>query len=114
MAQKKVRLNWKQEGVEKTFLETCLHEYTMDGGQSSTLKALSWRNVAEKLKSIHNFIVDQKQMKNHYDHLKAKFGAWSKLKNKTGNVYNPVTNTFNLSEEEWELEIKVYFFKQYL
>ncbi|KAI3783498.1 hypothetical protein L1987_42582 [Smallanthus sonchifolius] len=106
MATKKIRINWKQEGVEKTFLEACVHEITLNGREGSSLKQMSWKNVMEKLKTQHNFIADQRQMKNRYDYLKAKFAAWSKLKNKTGNVYNPVTNTFNLSEEEWQLEMK--------
>ncbi|KAJ9538100.1 hypothetical protein OSB04_030833 [Centaurea solstitialis] len=45
-------------------------------------------------------------MKNHYDYLKGKYGAWAKLRNKTGNVYNASTNMFNLSEEEWQMEMK--------
>ncbi|RAL50123.1 hypothetical protein DM860_007797 [Cuscuta australis] len=45
-------------------------------------------------------------MKNHFDFLKGKFAAWLKLKNKIGNVYDPLTNTFNLSEEEWQIEMK--------
>ncbi|KAI3808824.1 hypothetical protein L1987_24785 [Smallanthus sonchifolius] len=106
MTTKKIRINWKLEGVEKTFLEACIHEITLNGREGSSLKQMSWKNVMEKLKTEHNFIADQRQMKNRYDYLKAKFAAWSKLKNKTGNVYNPVTNTFNLSEEEWQLEMK--------
>ncbi|KAL4583659.1 hypothetical protein LXL04_008240 [Taraxacum kok-saghyz] len=35
-------------------------------------------------------------MKNRYDYLKAKFGAFLKLRNKLGNVYNPTTNTQHL------------------
>ncbi|XP_052625036.1 L10-interacting MYB domain-containing protein-like [Lactuca sativa] len=108
MAQKRPRINWKQiEGVEKTFLEACIHEITTYGREGSSLKASSWKNVAERLKTEYNFVVDQKQMKNRYDYLKAKFGAWLKLKNKTGNVYNPITNTFNMEEDEWQLEIKL-------
>ncbi|KAI3518126.1 hypothetical protein L1887_06534 [Cichorium endivia] len=106
MGEKKDKISWKYEGVEKTFLEACLHEVTANGREGSSLKSLSWKNVAEKLKNEHNFIVDQKQMKNHYDYLKSKFSAFLKLKNKTGNYYNPSTNTFNLTKEEWELESK--------
>ncbi|KAJ0587225.1 putative Myb/SANT-like domain-containing protein [Helianthus annuus] len=106
MSQRRGRISWKQESVDKTFLEACIVEVTLHGREGSSLKQSSWKNVAEKLKTEHNFIADQKQMKNRYDYLKSKFAAWSKLKNKTGNVYNPVTNTFNLSEEEWQLEIK--------
>ncbi|MFS8016486.1 putative Myb/SANT-like domain-containing protein [Helianthus anomalus] len=107
MAQKRGRTNWNLEGVEKTFLETCLQEITLRGREGSSLKPYSWKNVGEKLKMEHNFVVDQKQMKNRYDYTKSKFAAWLKLKSKTGNVYDPITNTFNLSEEEWEIEIKV-------
>ncbi|XP_022031747.1 L10-interacting MYB domain-containing protein-like [Helianthus annuus] len=106
MEQKKGRINWNLEGVEKTFLETCLQEITLRGHEGSSLKQYSWKNVAKKLKVEHNFIADQKQMKNRYDYAKSKFAAWLKLKSKTGNVYDPITNTFNLSEEEWQTEIK--------
>ncbi|KAJ9557833.1 hypothetical protein OSB04_012447 [Centaurea solstitialis] len=45
-------------------------------------------------------------MRNHFDYLKGKYGAWLKLKNKTGNIYDPSTNTFNLTPEKWEVEIE--------
>ena len=64
--------------------------------------------VAEKLKTDHNFIVEKKQMKNRYDYLKAKYEVWLKLKNKKGNIYNPITNSFNMTNEEWEAEAKVH------
>ncbi|GKB30890.1 hypothetical protein Tco_0870291 [Tanacetum coccineum] len=44
-------------------------------------------------------------MKNHYDYLTTKYTAWLSLRNKTDNIYDVSTNTFNLSEEEWKLEI---------
>ncbi|CAH9098633.1 unnamed protein product [Cuscuta epithymum] len=104
--QKKSRISWKNINVVKTFLETCIHEISVNGREGSSLKALSWKKVADVLKGTHNFSVDRKQMKNHYDYLKGKYGAWLLLKNKTGNVYDPSTNTFNLTPEEWEIEIK--------
>lgn len=106
MTQKRHRIDWKQENIEKTFLEACLHEITINGRKGSSLKPISWKNVGERLKTEHDFIADQKQMKNHYDYLKEKFAAWTKLRNKTGNVFDPVTNKFNLDEEEWQMEIK--------
>ncbi|XP_052627184.1 uncharacterized protein LOC128133705 [Lactuca sativa] len=106
MGEKKDRISRKVEGVEKMFLEACLCEVTINGREGNSLKALSWRNVVETLKIEHKFISDQKQMKNRYDYLKSKFGDFLKLKNKTGNVYNSTTNTFNLSKEGWELESK--------
>ncbi|XP_023738324.1 uncharacterized protein LOC111886317 [Lactuca sativa] len=97
MAEKRPRINWKQiEGVEKTFLEACIHEITTYRREGSSLKASSWKNVAERLKTEYNFVVDQKQMKNRYDYLKAKFGAWLKLKNKIGNL-NKMVETLRTS-----------------
>ncbi|XP_071700033.1 L10-interacting MYB domain-containing protein-like [Rutidosis leptorrhynchoides] len=104
---KKGRLNWKHDGLEKTFLEACIHEIVNDGREGNSLKMRSWKNVAEKLKEEHGFIADQRQMKNRFDYLKGKFNVWTKLHNKTGNVYDPVTKKFNLTKEEWEIEIKL-------
>ena len=80
MSQKKPRISWKVEAIEKAFLEACLQEITINGREGGSLKALSWRIVAEKLAKEHNFFVDQKQMKNRYDYLKSKFSAWLNLK----------------------------------
>ncbi|XP_071720855.1 uncharacterized protein [Rutidosis leptorrhynchoides] len=99
---KKIRINWKSPKVVKTFLQACIVEVAKNGH----MQALSWKRVAAKLKSSHNFIVDRKQMTNHYNYLKSKYKAWSELRNKAEYAYDPVTNTFNLTEEEWELEVK--------
>lgn len=45
-------------------------------------------------------------MKNRYDYLKAKFGVWLNLKNKTRNVYNSITNMFNMEKDKQKLETK--------
>ncbi|KAI3710032.1 hypothetical protein L2E82_39805 [Cichorium intybus] len=106
MSQKRTRVTWKQDFLVKTFLEACIHEVTTYGRLGGSLKATSWKAVADRLKTEHNFIVDQKQMKNQYDYLRGKYAVWVKLKNRTGNIYDPITNTFNLTDEEWELEAK--------
>ncbi|KAL6548760.1 hypothetical protein OROGR_008526 [Orobanche gracilis] len=103
---KRIRISWKDHNIVKTFLEACILEVGMNGKGGSSLKALSWKKVAETLKNTHNFVVDRNQMRNHFDYLKWKYGAWLKLKNKTDNVYDPSTNTFNLTPEEWDLEIE--------
>ncbi|KAL4561123.1 hypothetical protein LXL04_033285 [Taraxacum kok-saghyz] len=108
MSKKKPTVIWK-ECADKTFLEACIHELTTNGREGSGFKASSWKIVAEKLKNEHGLLVDKKQMKNHYDYFKAKYTAWVKLKNKTGNIYNPITNTFNMTDEEWDAEGNVIF-----
>ncbi|KAL8239912.1 hypothetical protein R6Q59_016479 [Mikania micrantha] len=86
MATKRSRISWKQEGVEKTFLQSCFNELTLHGREEVSFKALSWKKVAEKLQSDYGFVADQKQMKNRYDYLKAKFSVWTKLKNKNAKM----------------------------
>ena len=66
--------------METTFFEACIQEITTYGREWSSLKANSWKNVAKRLKTDYNFLVDQKQMKNRYDYLKSKYCAWLKLK----------------------------------
>ncbi|GJW82627.1 Myb/SANT-like domain-containing protein [Tanacetum coccineum] len=101
----KSRVGWKNISVVKTFIEACIHAIALDGREGVSLKVLSWKKVAKALKDNHNFEADQKQMRNHLDYMKLKYGAWLFLKNRTGNIYDDSTNTFNLTEEEWELEI---------
>ncbi|GJU63021.1 L10-interacting MYB domain-containing protein-like protein, partial [Tanacetum coccineum] len=103
--QKKSRVGWKSISVVKTFMEACIHAIALDGREGVSLKVLSWKKVAKALKDNHNFEVDMKQMRNHFDYMKTKYGAWLSLKNRTGNIYDESTNTFNLTDEEWELEI---------
>ncbi|GJS88081.1 Myb/SANT-like domain-containing protein [Tanacetum coccineum] len=91
--------------VVKTFIEACIHAIALDGREGVSLKVLSWKKVAKALKDNHNFEANQKQMRNHFDYMKLKYGAWLFLKNMMGNIYDDSTNTFNLTEEEWELEI---------
>ena len=107
---RKIRISWKSEKVVKTFLEACIQEVENGTRGGSIL----WKNISEKLKDSHNFVAEQKQMKNHYDYLKAKYKAWSTLKNKVGNLYDPITNTFDLTEDQWDIEMKVTHYSIYI
>lgn len=106
---RKIRISWKNEKVVKTFLEACIQEVENGARGGSIL----WKNISEKLKDSHNFVAEQKQMKNHYDYLKAKYKAWSTLKNKVGDLYDPLTNTFDLTEDQWDIEMKVTHYTIY-
>lgn len=99
----KPRISWKNEIHVRTFLETCIQQVAEHGRSSGSLKPHSWEHVMKTLKDTHNLVVDQKQMKNHYDYLKGKYRAWCKLRDHFNDLYDSSTNTFNLSEDEWEL-----------
>ncbi|XP_074378360.1 uncharacterized protein LOC141719894 isoform X1 [Apium graveolens] len=100
--QKKKKVLWRCELITKTFLEACIEEVTASGRLGSSLKPHSWIKVGEILKKTHNFEVDARQMRNRYDYLRSRYVAWCRLKSKTGNHYDPTTNTFNFTEEEWD------------
>lgn len=106
---KRIRVSWENINVVKTFLDACIHEITINGQENGSLKAMSWKKVGEILKARHNFSADSKQMKNYFDGLKIKYRAWLILKSKIHNGYDLSTNMFNLTDNEWETEIKVSF-----
>ncbi|XP_047259629.1 uncharacterized protein LOC124892373 [Capsicum annuum] len=94
--------------VLKTFLESCIEEVSLNGRCGSSLKAESWDRIKDVLATTHNFVATQKKMKNQYDYIKEKYQAWLPLTKKTGNIYDPTTNTIQMSNSEWEEYIKVH------
>nr|XP_009611407.2 uncharacterized protein LOC104104919 [Nicotiana tomentosiformis] len=92
----------------KTFLETCIQEVSLNGRLGSSLKPDSWNKVKLVLETFHGFKVNQKQMKNHYDYLREKYQAWLPITKKTGNIYDPATNTILMSNSEWDEYINAH------
>ena len=83
-------------------MDTCIEEVESVGRKGLSLQKDSWIRLGRVLKEKFGVDLSQKQMKNAYDNLKAKYTGWVYLKNKTGNIYNSQTNTFNLRVEEWD------------
>ncbi|KAJ0820616.1 putative Myb/SANT-like domain-containing protein [Helianthus annuus] len=100
---------WSNDHL-KCLLETCIEEIHTVGRKGLSLHKDSWNKLGKVLKEKFGLDLTQKQMKNAYDNLKAKYVGWVYLKNKTGNIYNPQTNTFSLTNEEWEEFKKVCSF----
>ncbi|KAK1427505.1 hypothetical protein QVD17_16191 [Tagetes erecta] len=105
MGDKRLKLTTEQE---KLFLETCIEETVRVGYMGVSLQRESWAIVGKKLLEAYGMVVEQKQLKNKYDYLRAKYLAWSYLKRKTGNIYNPHTNMFTLTNEDWDAVCKVH------
>ncbi|KAL4590011.1 hypothetical protein LXL04_002929 [Taraxacum kok-saghyz] len=93
------KITWSQEQL-KCLLETCIEEVNKVGRKGLSMHKDSWTKLGSVLKERFGMELSQKQMKNCYDNLKAKYVGWAYLKNKTGNLYNPQTNMFNLTMEE--------------
>ncbi|KAM3379510.1 hypothetical protein P3S68_011924 [Capsicum galapagoense] len=105
MKQTSDRLIWRMD-VLKTFLESCIQEVSLNGRCGSSLKAESWDRIKEILITTHDFVATQQKMKNQYDYIKEKYQAWLPLTKKTGNIYDPTTNTIQMSNSECEEYIK--------
>ena len=102
-----VRIRWNNENI-KCFLEMCIDVVNKVGRNGGSLRKESWTTLVKKLEEVcHMKNLTQKQLKNQYDYLKGKYSGWVYLRNKTGNIYDPVMNTFKLSNQEWEEFIKV-------
>ncbi|XP_052627072.1 uncharacterized protein LOC128133608 [Lactuca sativa] len=86
----------------KFLLNTCIEEVQNVGRKGLSLHKNSWNKLGTTIKEKFGVDLTQRQLKNAYDNLKAKYTGWLYLKNKTGNLYNPQTNTFNLTNKEWE------------
>jgi hypothetical protein len=104
------RFSWHNQELLKCFLEKCNDEVLRVGRAGGSLKVESWDRIGKELKEKFVNGPSQRQMKNQYDYIKAKFQQWTKLKGKTGNVtYNPETNTFNLTDAQWDEYLKVKY-----
>ena len=96
--------------LTKCLLQTCIKEVQTVGRKGLSLHKQSWHKLGTTIKEKYGVDLNQRQLKNAYDNLKAKYTGWLCLKNKTRNLYNPQTNTFNLTNEEWEDFKKVYIY----
>lgn len=92
---------WSDD-VIKCVLDTCVEEIQRVGRNGQSLQKESWVKLANNLKEKFDMILTQKQIRNGFDTLKAKYVGWCFLRNKTGNIYDPRTNMFTLKPEEWE------------
>ncbi|KAD4888469.1 hypothetical protein E3N88_20542 [Mikania micrantha] len=92
---------WSNEEI-KCLLETCIEEINSVGKRGLSLHKDSWNKLGRVLKEKFGMDFSQKQLKNAFDNLKAKYIGWMYLKNKTGNIYDSQTKTFSLTNEEWE------------
>ncbi|GAV61301.1 Myb_DNA-bind_3 domain-containing protein [Cephalotus follicularis] len=101
-------INWKNLEVVKTFLQTCVQEVSINGRQCVSLRPNSWNKVKIVLEETRSVTFSQKQCKNYYDYLKEKYQVWLSITQKTGNVYDPATNTINMKNIEWDEYIKAH------
>nr|XP_043628998.1 uncharacterized protein LOC122600356 isoform X2 [Erigeron canadensis] len=94
------RMTWEEDCV-KCFLEACIHEATRLHRKGSGLHQWSWVYVRNQLQIVCHKKLAIKQMRNKYDSIKWTFFGWAYLKENMGHLYNPKTNTFKLTDDDW-------------
>ncbi|XP_042405174.1 uncharacterized protein LOC121995516 [Zingiber officinale] len=102
------RANWKDPEILKTFLDACIEESTSGNRSGSSFKKRSWDLIGNLMKEKKGLDLTQKQLKNQLDYLKRKYNIWERIVNKTGNGYDPISNTVSWTSEEWDDYTKIY------
>lgn len=93
--------------TRKVFIDLCLEE-TLQGNKPGThFNREGWRNIVENFHEKTGLKYDRIQLKNHWDNTKEQWRVWSKLIGTSRMKWDPCTNEFGATEEEWENFIKV-------
>ncbi|XP_057981728.1 L10-interacting MYB domain-containing protein [Malania oleifera] len=96
----KVKANWTP-AFHKIFVDLCL-EQTLKGNKPGThFTKEGWRNIADTFCKRSGLRYDKKQLKNHWDVTKEQWKVWCKLVGTSSMKWDPNTQTFGASEEDW-------------
>ena len=102
------RVSWKDPILFKSFIDLCLQEANKKNFSGGSLKKEAWERIRLVLQKEKHVELTQKQLKNQWDYLKKKYNVWVKLVGKTGNSHwDPISNTINWTNEQWEDHMKV-------
>lgn len=92
----------------KIFVDLCIEE-TLKGNKNAThFTKEGWRNIVGSFNAKTGMRYDKKQIKNHYDSTRKLWKIWAKLIGDDKMKWDPHTNTFGASEEDWHNCIKVF------
>ncbi|XP_061356707.1 L10-interacting MYB domain-containing protein-like [Gastrolobium bilobum] len=91
----------------KIFVDLCLEE-TLKGNNSGThFTKEGWRNIVGYFYAKSGLSYDKKQIKNHYDSTRKQWKVWVKLIGDDRMKWDPETNKFGASEDDWRNCIKL-------
>ncbi|XP_020220250.1 L10-interacting MYB domain-containing protein isoform X2 [Cajanus cajan] len=92
----------------KIFVDLCIEE-TLKGNKSGThFTKEGWRNIVGSFTTKTGMRYDKKQIKNHYDSTRKLWKIWDKLIGDDNMKWDPQTNKFGASEENWHNFIKAF------
>lgn len=96
----KIKAVWSL-AVHEIFVDVCLEE-TLKGNKPGTFfNKEGWKNVEESFWKNSGLRYDRKQLKNHWDLTKGQWKVWGKLTGTSSMGWDPDTQTFAASEDDW-------------
>ncbi|KAG2262678.1 hypothetical protein Bca52824_069757 [Brassica carinata] len=91
---------WEAE-YHRVFLDLCV-EQTMLGNKPGThFSKEGWRNILTSFQEQTGAMYDRMQLKNHWDTMSRQWKIWCRLVQTGYMGWDPETNTFGASDEEW-------------
>ncbi|XP_024012037.1 L10-interacting MYB domain-containing protein [Eutrema salsugineum] len=91
---------WEAD-YHRVFLDLCV-EQTLVGNKPGThFSKEGWRNILKSFQEQTGAMYDRMQLKNHWDTMSRQWKIWSRLVQCSLMNWDPETNTFGASDEEW-------------
>lgn len=106
MSSSVVKATWTPP-FHKIFVELCLREVLKMKEPGTRLTKEGWRNIVGSFYAKTGVRYDKRQFKNHYDSTRKLWKVWVKLIGDSSMKWDPETNQFGASDEDWINYIKV-------
>lgn len=94
-------------GHRKIFFDLCLAEMSKGNKPGTHFTKEGWRNLIESFYEKTGIRYSKRQMKNHWDFTKKQWKVWVKLIAEVSMKWDPSTNGFGASAEDWANYIQV-------
>lgn len=101
------KANWTP-AYHEVFLDLCVEETLKGNKPCSHFTREGWSNIVESFFKKVGVKYDKLQMKNHWDGTKRQWKVWLKLTAEGSLKWDPTTNKFCASLEDWANYIQVY------
>lgn len=99
------KASWTPE-FHRIFVDLCLGETLKNVPFSTRITKAGWRSIVGSFYARTHVRYDKKQFKNHYDSTRKLWKVWDKLTGDSSMKWDPETQTFGASEEDWQNYIK--------
>lgn len=93
--------------LHKIFIDLCLEQKLKENKPGTRFTKEVWRNIFRSFQKRTGLSYDTLQLKNHWNVTKERWKVWSNLIGNTSMKWDPNTNKFGASEENWEEYLQV-------